>query len=135
MKWHVNDMLEIKLSHPDDFLKIKETLTRIGVEGENKTIYQSCHILQKQGRYYITHFKELFILDGKPSTLDIDDIKRRNRIAALLQSWSLLEIVTDDDLPIADMRNIKVISHAQKDEWNLQPKYIIGRFKSSHITQ
>ena len=121
--------LEIKIEHADDFLKIRETLSRIGVASrKDKTLYQSCHILHKQGRYFITHFKELFALDGKSANLDDTDLARRNSIAKLLSDWGLLTILTpelhEDCAPIGQ---IKIISYKEKDEWELVAKYNIGR--------
>jgi hypothetical protein len=121
--------LEITLDHPDDFLKIKETLTRIGVASKkDKILYQSCHILHKQGRYFIVHFKELFSLDGKQAELTDNDLERRNVIAKLLSDWGLLKII-DSDLhqAIAPLSQVKVISYKEKDEWDLQSKYNIGK--------
>ena len=121
--------LEVILDHPDDFLKIKETLTRIGVASKkDKILYQSCHILHKQGRYFIVHFKELFALDGKQADLTDNDLERRNVIAKLLSDWGLLKII-DSDLhqSLAPLSQIKVISYKEKDEWDLQSKYNIGK--------
>lgn len=121
--------LEVTLEDPDDFLKIKETLTRIGVASKkDKILYQSCHILHKQGRYFIVHFKELFALDGKTAELTDNDIERRNVIAKLLSDWGLLKIIDKDKyLDLAPLSQIKVISYKEKDEWNLQSKYNIGK--------
>ena len=121
-------MLEIILTEPDDFLKVRETLTRIGVSSRrDNTLYQSCHILHKQGRYFIVHFKELFLLDGKKSNLEENDILRRNTIALLLQDWGLVDIQNKDMVKdSAPMRQIKIISYKEKENWNLQPKYNIG---------
>ncbi len=121
-------MLEITLTEPDDFLKVRETLTRIGVSSRrDNTLYQSCHILHKQGRYFIVHFKELFLLDGKKSNLEENDILRRNTIALLLQDWGLVDIQNKDMVKdSAPMRQIKIISYKEKANWNLQPKYNIG---------
>jgi hypothetical protein len=121
-------MLEISLKEPDDFLKIRETLTRIGVASrKDNKLYQSCHILHKQGRYFIVHFKELFMLDGKPSNLMDNDIQRRNTIATLLSDWGLLDIVNGDQATDkAPLRQIKVIPHKEKQQWELCPKYNIG---------
>jgi len=121
-------MLEITLSEPDDFLKVRETLTRIGVASRRDNIlYQSCHILHKQGRYFIVHFKELFLLDGKKSNLELSDVQRRNTIAVLLQDWGLIDIQSKDMVKdCAPMRQIKIISYKDKDGWELQPKYNIG---------
>ena len=121
-------MLEVTLNEPDDFLKIRETLTRIGVASrKDNKLYQSCHILHKQGRYFIVHFKELFLLDGKKSNLEENDVARRNTIATLMSDWGLLTIEKKDKLdPIAPLRQIKIISFKDKDQWELCPKYNIG---------
>jgi hypothetical protein len=121
-------MLEISIKEPDDFLKIRETLTRIGVASrKDNKLFQSCHILHKQGRYFIVHFKELFLLDGKPSNLMENDIQRRNTIATLLSDWGLLEIINEDQsADKAPLRQIKVIPHKEKHNWDLCPKYNIG---------
>ena len=126
--WTPESMLEVTLREPDDFLKIRETLTRIGVASrKEKRLYQSVHILHKQGRYYLTHFKELFALDGKPSDISINDIERRNAIAQLLQDWDLLKLVKKIDTdPSAVLSQIKVVSYKEKSEWELVPKYQIG---------
>jgi len=132
IEWQPSDMLEVILNEPDDFLKIKETLTRIGVSSkkEHNTLYQSCHILHKQGRYFIVHFKELFMLDGKPSNFSEDDIGRRNTIATLLSDWGLLTIVDELQAEIkTSLRQIKIISHKDKNEWSLESKYSIGNVK------
>lgn len=129
VEWNPLKMLEIILAEPDDFLKVRETLTRIGVSSRrDNTLYQSCHILHKQGRYFIVHFKELFLLDGKKSNLEENDIHRRNTIAVLLQDWGLVEIHNKEITTnaCAPMRQIKIISHKDKSEWTLQPKYNIG---------
>ena len=128
VEWAPADMLEVTLNEPDDFLKIRETLTRIGVASrKDNKLYQSCHILHKQGRYFIVHFKELFLLDGKKSNLEENDVARRNTIATLMSDWGLLQIDTTTKLePIAPLRQIKIISFKDKDEWNLCPKYNIG---------
>lgn len=126
--WAPNTMLEIVLNEPDDFLKVRETLTRMGVSSrkENK-LFQSCHILHKQGRYFIVHFKELFLLDGKKSNLEENDIQRRNTISQLLSDWGLITILNPSQVAEqAPMRQIKIISHKEKDEWELCPKYNIG---------
>lgn len=133
IEWTPHSMLEVRIDEPDDFLKIKETLTRIGVSSkrEHNTLYQSCHILHKQGRYFIVHFKELFLLDGKPSNFSEDDLGRRNTIATLLSDWGLLEIVIPESAkPKVSLRAIKIISHRDKSEWNLETKYTIGNVKS-----
>ena len=123
-----NNMLEVTLNEPDDFLKVRETLTRIGVASrKDNKLYQSCHILHKQGRYFIVHFKELFLLDGKKSNLEENDVARRNTIATLMSDWGLLSIDNKDKLqPIAPLRQIKIISFKDKDQWELCPKYNIG---------
>lgn len=127
VNWSPADMLEIVLDQPDDFLKIKETLTRIGVASrkENK-LFQSCHILHKQGRYFIVHFKELFLLDGKKANLELNDIKRRNTIATLLSDWGLITLNDKADLQCAPLRQIKIIQFKDKDNWELCAKYNIG---------
>lgn len=126
--WTPAMMLEITLKEPDDFLKIRETLTRIGVASrKDNKLYQSCHILHKQGRYFIVHFKELFMLDGKPSNLMDNDVQRRNTIATLLSDWGLLDIVNGAQATDkAPLRQIKVIPHKEKQQWELCPKYNIG---------
>ena len=127
INWSQDQMLEVILKEPDDFLKIRETLSRIGVASrKEKKLYQSCHILHKQGRYYIVHFKELFALDGKQTNLSENDIARRNRIATLLADWGLVEITGETD-PIAPLSQIKIISFKEKDEWILETKYNIGK--------
>ena len=132
IEWTPSDMLEVSLNEPDDFLKIKETLTRIGVasQKEENTLFQSCHILHKQGHYFITHFKELFALDGKPSSLTDNDLARRNTITTLLSDWGLLDIVNPEVIKDeAPLKQIKIISHRDKAEWNLESKYTIGNSK------
>lgn len=132
IEWTPSDMLEVSLNEPDDFLKIKETLTRIGVSSqkEENTLFQSCHILHKQGHYFITHFKELFALDGKPSSLTDNDLARRNTITTLLSDWGLLDIVNPEVIKEeAPLKQIKIISHKDKAEWNLESKYTIGNSK------
>jgi|TARA_Y100000385_G_scaffold144614_1_gene150160 hypothetical protein len=126
--WTPADMLEVILNEPDDFLKIKETLTRIGVASrKDNKLYQSCHILHKQGRYFIVHFKELFLLDGKPSNLIENDIERRNTITTLLSDWGLVQIVNSEQATAkAPLRQIKVIPHKDKSLWELCTKYNIG---------
>jgi len=132
MNLEVSDLLEIKLKTEEDFLKVKETLTRIGVSSkkENK-LYQSCHILHKKGKFYIVHFKELFSLDGLPTDIDNTDIGRRNTIAKLLEEWGLLEIVEPkkSEEPIVSLAQMKIISHKDKNNWELVPKYHIGKKK------
>ncbi len=132
IEWTPSDMLEVILNEPDDFLKVKETLTRIGVSSkrDHNTLFQSCHILHKQGRYFIVHFKELFMLDGKPSNFTEDDIGRRNTITTLLSDWGLLTIVDEFQAETkTSLRQIKIISHRDKNEWNLESKYSIGNVK------
>ena len=126
--WQPEKMLEVQLKEPDDFLKVRETLTRIGVASrKDKKLFQSCHILHKQGRYFIVHFKELFLLDGKKSNLEENDISRRNTIAQLMSDWGLITIQDKDKMtPMAPMRQIKIISFKEKNEWELCPKYNIG---------
>jgi hypothetical protein len=127
---NIEDLVEVKLNEPDDFLKIRETLSRIGVASKkDKTLYQSCHILHKQGKYYIVHFKEMFLLDGKSSDFSEDDIGRRNTIINLLSEWKLLNIVDESntDFPISPLSHIKIISHKEKNDWNLITKYTIGK--------
>lgn len=126
--WTPASMLEITLNEPDDFLKVRETLTRIGVASrKDKKLFQSCHILHKQGRYFIVHFKELFLLDGKKANLESNDVERRNTIAVLLSDWGLITIVTgSQNLQCAPLRQIKIISYKDKDNWELCPKYNIG---------
>ncbi len=128
VEWNPTSMLEISLNEPDDFLKVRETLTRIGVASrKDKKLFQSCHILHKQGRYFIVHFKELFLLDGKKSNLEENDIARRNTIAQLMSDWGLISIETADKMkPLAPMRQIKIIPFKEKNEWELCPKYNIG---------
>lgn len=120
-------MLEVTLSQPDDFLKVRETLTRIGVASrKDNKLYQSCHILHKQGRYFIVHFKELFLLDGKKANLEENDLERRNTIATLLSDWGLIDIQITEDLKCAPLRQIKILPFKEKDNWELCPKYNIG---------
>jgi len=127
--WTQEQMLEIGLKEPDDFLKVRETLSRIGVASrKEKKLYQSCHILHKQGRYYIVHFKELFALDGKNTNLSTNDIARRNTIAELLQDWGLVDIIGEVG-EVAPLSQIKVLSFAEKDDWTLETKYNIGKKK------
>ena len=128
VEWNPSNMLEVTLNEPDDFLKIRETLTRIGVASrKDNKLYQSCHILHKQGRYFIVHFKELFLLDGKKSNLEENDVGRRNTIATLMSDWGLLTVENKEQLqPIAPLRQIKIISFKDKDQWELCPKYNIG---------
>ena len=126
----ITDLIEVTLDEKDDFLKVRETLTRIGVASKkDKTLYQSCHILHKKGQYYIVHFKELFALDGKPSSIIDNDIERRNAIAKLLEEWGLVKIVNPEIMvdKIATIHQIKIISYKEKDEWELVSKYNIGK--------
>jgi len=129
ISWSSADMLEVTIKQPDDFLKVRETLTRIGVASrKDKTLFQSCHILHKQGKYYITHFKELFALDGKNSTLTENDIQRRNTIALLLQDWNLIDVVNTTLVENkAPLSQIKVLPFKEKSEWNMVAKYNIGK--------
>ena len=132
MSYGIEDMLEISFKENDDFLKIRETLTRIGVASrKDKTLYQSCHILHKRGKYYLVHFKELFALDGKESSITENDLARRNAIARLLEEWDLLSILDEEksSTPLAPMSQIKVLPHKEKPEWNLVAKYNIGNAK------
>ena len=133
IKWKQADMVEVTLGEPDDFLKVRETLTRIGVASrKERKIYQSCHILHKQGKYFIVHFKELFALDGKNTNLSINDIQRRNKIVQLLLDWGLVSIVEESKEKIVDLaplNQIKVLSFKEKNEWRLESKYNIGRKK------
>ena len=131
VQWQPSDMVEVSLSEPDDFLKVRETLTRIGVASrKERKLYQSCHILHKQGRYYIVHFKELFALDGKRANLFLNDVQRKNRIAQLLQDWGLVKIVSADQVAdAAPLSQIKVLSFKDKPEWTLEIKYNIGKKK------
>jgi len=129
IKWSIEDMLEVTIKQPDDFLKVRETLTRIGVASrKDKTLFQSCHILHKQGKYYIVHFKELFALDGKTATLSENDIQRRNTIAILLADWSLIDIVKKEAAENkAPLSQIKVLPFKEKKDWILSAKYNIGK--------
>ena len=133
IQWKQSDMVEVVLSEPDDFLKVRETLTRIGVASrKERKIYQSCHILHKQGRYYIVHFKELFALDGKKANISLNDIQRRNRIVQLLVDWGLVNISAESHEKITDLaplNQIKVLSFKENGEWTLESKYNIGRKK------
>ena len=129
--WEPSDMVEVTLSEPDDFLKVRETLTRIGVASrKEKKLYQSCHILHKQGRYYIVHFKELFALDGKRANLTLNDVQRRNRITQLLVDWELITVVKPETIEyVSPLNQIKVIAYKEKGEWTLEAKYNIGKKK------
>ena len=133
VKWTPDQMVEVNLSEPDDFLKVRETLTRIGVSisRKEKKLYQSCHILHKQGKYYIVHFKELFALDGKSANLSLNDVQRRNRIIQLLSDWGLITIKKPDTIvDVAPLSQIKVLSYKDKGGWNLESKYNIGKKKT-----
>ena len=132
IQWKQSDMIEVMLSEPDDFLKVRETLTRIGVASrKEKKIYQSCHILHKQGKYYIVHFKELFALDGKKTNLSTNDVQRRNRIVQLLSDWGLIKISdSNKGLDLAPLNQIKVLAFKEKGAWTLESKYNIGRKKT-----
>ena len=130
----IEKMIEVKLTSEDDFLKVRETLTRIGIASrKDKILYQSCHILHKQGKYYIVHFKELFALDGKPSNFEEADIGRRNAITNLIAEWGLVTIVDSDKTkePVAPLSQIKILPHKEKNEWELVAKYNIGRKSNS----
>ena len=133
VSWTPADMLEVTLNEPDDFLKVRETLTRIGVASrKDKKLFQSCHILHKQGRYFITHFKELFLLDGKKSNLEDSDLERRNTIATLLSDWGLVNIVNRQMVEQkAPLRTIKIVSYREKSDWELCQKYNIGNNKNA----
>ena len=133
IQWKQTDMVEVVLGEPDDFLKVRETLTRIGVASrKEKKIYQSCHILHKQGKYYIVHFKELFALDGKNTNLSLNDVQRRNRIIKLLSDWGLITIVDQNKVEdLAPLNQIKVLSFKEKNDWTLESKYNIGRKKTA----
>ena len=132
VNWNQEMMVEVQLSEPDDFLKVRETLTRIGVASrKEKKLYQSCHILHKQGRYFIVHFKELFALDGKHANLTPNGVQRRNRITQLLSDWGLIEVVNAETITeIAPLNQIKVLSFKEKNEWTLETKYNIGKKKT-----
>ena len=132
VKWTPDQMVEVNLSEPDDFLKVRETLTRIGVASrKEKKLYQSCHILHKQGKYYIVHFKELFALDGKSANLSLNDVQRRNRIIQLLSDWGLITIKKPDTIvDVAPLSQLKVLSYKDKGGWNLESKYNIGKKKT-----
>jgi hypothetical protein len=131
--WSPSKMIEVALAEPDDFLKVRETLTRIGVASrKEKKLYQSCHILHKQGKYFIVHFKELFALDGKKANLSINDFQRRNRIVQLLADWGLVDVLSSDLVSdIAPLNQIKVISYREKGDWKLETKYNIGKRKTT----
>ena len=131
VQWTAESMVEVVLKEPDDFLKVRETLTRIGVASrKEKKLYQSCHILHKQGRYYIVHFKELFALDGKKANLSLNDVKRRNRIVQLLSDWGLITISSKESIAdVAPLSQIKVLAYKEKGDWTLESKYNIGKKK------
>ena len=131
VKWTTESMIEVGLREPDDFLKVRETLTRIGVASrKEKKLYQSCHILHKQGKYYIVHFKELFALDGKKANLSLNDVQRRNRIVQLLGDWGLVSINSKESIAdVAPLSQIKVLAYKEKGEWTLESKYNIGKKK------
>ncbi len=129
MSFDLNRLVEVRLKHSEDFLKVKETLSRIGLASKkDNTLYQSCHILHKQGRYYVVHFKELFLLDGKEATLSENDVARRNRIVSLLDEWELVEVLDNKQIqdPIAPLNQVKIIPFKDKSKWNLVTKYTIG---------
>ena len=129
VSWSQDQMVEVKLNEPDDFLKVRETLTRIGVASrKERKLYQSCHILHKQGKYYIVHFKELFALDGKYANLTVNDVQRRNRITRLLADWGLIHVVSEESIQdIAPLNQIKVLPYKDKNDWILEQKYNIGK--------
>jgi hypothetical protein len=129
LSWSREDMVQVLLKEPDDFLKVRETLTRIGVASKKeRKLYQSCHILHKKGQYFIVHFKELFALDGKKANLSLNDVQRRNRIVQLLSDWGLVEISSEDKISdVAPLSQIKVISYKDKGDWSLESKYNIGK--------
>ena len=135
-KWSIDDMVEVKLKEDDDFLKVKETLTRIGIASrKEKKLFQSCHILHKQGKYYIVHFKELFALDGKPTNISENDIERRNTIANLLHEWELVKLVLPEKAqPTVPIRQLKILPFAEKEDWDLQAKYSIGNVGMKSVT-
>ena len=131
VKWTTESMIEVELREPDDFLKVRETLTRIGVASrKEKKLYQSCHILHKQGKYYIVHFKELFALDGKKANLSLNDVQRRNRIVQLLGDWGLVSVNSKEGIAdVAPLSQIKVLAYKEKGDWTLESKYNIGKKK------
>jgi hypothetical protein len=136
MDWTALNLIEVTLNQPDDFLKVRETLTRIGVASKTeKKLWQSCHIFHKQGKYYITHFKEMFLLDGKTADFSENDIQRRNRIAKLLEDWELVKIVQPELIEdLAPVGHIKILPHKEKAEWELIPKYTMGGRKESSVS-
>ena len=128
IEWNPDKMLEVTIKQPDDFLKVRETLSRIGVASrKERKLYQSCHILHKQGRYYIVHFKELFALDGKQTNISVNDLSRRNTIANLLQDWGLVKIMSESPYEAAPLSQIKILTYKEKSEWLLETKYNIGK--------
>ena len=128
INWTQEQLLEITLAEPDDFLKVRETLSRIGVASrKERKLYQSCHILHKQGRYYIVHFKELFALDGKKTNITINDMARRNTIANLLKDWGLVDVISESEYESAPLSQIKIFTYKEKSEWSLETKYNIGK--------
>ena len=137
VSWSQDKMIEVSLDEPDDFLKVRETLTRIGVASrKEKKLYQSCHILHKQGKYYIVHFKELYALDGKHANITVNDVQRRNRIIKLLQDWGLVTVLTQENITdIAPLNQIKVLAYKEKSEWALEQKYNIGKKKKVETTE
>ena len=137
VNWSQDKMVEVRLNEPDDFLKVRETLTRIGVASrKEKKLYQSCHILHKQGKYYIVHFKELFALDGKYANLTVNDVQRRNRITRLLADWGLINVVKEDTIgDIAPLNQIKVLPYKDKHDWILEQKYNIGKKTKTEETE
>tara|TARA_R100001082_G_C4338926_1_gene149169 strand:+ start:71 stop:508 length:438 start_codon:yes stop_codon:yes gene_type:complete len=137
VNWSQDKMIEVRLNEPDDFLKVRETLTRIGVASrKEKKLYQSCHILHKQGKYYIVHFKELFALDGKYANLTVNDVQRRNRITRLLADWGLINVVKEDTIgDIAPLNQIKVLPYKDKHDWILEQKYNIGKKTKTEETE
>ena len=137
VEWSQEKMVEVLLNEPDDFLKVRETLTRIGVASrKEKKLYQSCHILHKQGRYFIVHFKELFALDGKHANLTVNDVQRRNRIARLLSDWGLISVVNAESIAdVAPLNQIKVLAYKDKGEWILEQKYNIGSKKKVETSE
>ena len=137
VNWSQDQMVEVTLNEPDDFLKVRETLTRIGVASrKEKKLYQSCHILHKQGRYYIVHFKELFALDGKHANLTVNDVQRRNRIARLLSDWGLISVVNSESIvDVAPLNQIKVLAYKDKNDWILEQKYNIGSKKKVETSE
>ena len=137
VQWTTDSMIEVGLREPDDFLKVRETLTRIGVASrKEKKLYQSCHILHKQGKYYIVHFKELFALDGKKANLSLNDVQRRNRIVQLLGDWGLVSINSKESIAdVAPLSQIKVLAYKEKGDWTLESKYNIGKKKKVEETQ